>query len=536
MLSLLIRNGTVADGGGGAPFAADVAVENGRIAGVGRFPGARAALSVDAAGKWVTPGFLDIHRHGDAAAFRPGYGAAELMQGITTVVNGNCGLSAAPLEPRFGGAMRAYMSPILGELPEGVPCGSMADYLAALERSGPRLNVGMLLGAGTVRAGVRGLADGALADGEVRAVRAGLERGLADGALGVSLGLGYAPECFYDTEGLVRVLEPLRGGKTPITVHMRQEGDGMPEALAEMISVARALNAPVHISHLKAMGRRSWGVYAARALELISRAREEGLDVSCDAYPYAAGSTQLVHILPPEFLPGGTEAICARLRDPALREKLAGRLETGRDFENIVRLAGWDGITASGFRRPENAAYENRTLAEIADARGEDPLDACCALLAGEECALTMVDRMMDEDDVAAILRAPFANAISDATHPAHGRLHPRVYGAFSRVLETYVRVRRALTPEAAVAKLTALPAAALGLRDRGRLLPGFCADLAVFDPDKIRENATYAEPERFSGGMDWVFVGGTAAVAAGKLTGARAGCVLRAGEGERRA
>lgn len=308
----------------------------------------------------------------------------------------------------------------------------------------------------------------------------------------------------------------------------------MPEALAEMLSVARALNAPVHISHLKAMGRHNWGVYAARALEMLSRAREEGLDVSCDAYPYAAGSTQLVHILPPEFLPGGTGAICARLRDPALREKLAERLRTGRDFENIVRLAGWDGITASGFCRPENAAYENKTLAEIAGARGEDPLDACRALLASEDCALTMVDRMMDEDDVAAILRAPFASAISDATHPAHGRLHPRVYGAFTRVLETFSRVRGDLTPEAAVARLTGAPAAALGLRGRGRLLPGYRADIAVFDPKKIHENATYADPERFSDGMEWVFVGGTAAVAAGRLTGARAGRVLRAGEGER--
>jgi len=528
MLDVLIRGALVCDGTGAAPFSADAALKDGKIAGLGHFPGAEAALTVDAAGRCLTPGFLDIHRHADAAAFRPGFGAAELAQGLTTIVNGNCGLSAAPLSGPDAGALRQYLLPITGELPDGLPNESMADYLGALARAPLPLNVGMLAGGGTVRASVCGFSDRSPDDGQFRAIRDALARALADGALGVSLGLGYAPECFYSARELVRALEPLRGGSAPITVHMRQEGDGMLGALDEMLAAARELRAPVHISHLKAMGRENWNCYAPEALRHIARAREEGLDVSCDVYPYTAGSTQLVHILPPEFLPGGTDAICARLRDPVCRTALAARLETGSDFENIVHLAGWEGILVTGLRRPQNAAYENRSLAEIASMRGETPLDACCGLLAEERCSATMIDFMANEGDISTILRAPFTNVISDATYPSGGRLHPRVYGTFPRVLERFVRKLNVLTLPEAVAKMTSVPANVLGLRNKGRAAAGCDADLLLFDPAAVRETATYAEPERLAAGMDYVFVNGRAAVSGGKPTGSLAGRVLR--------
>ena len=247
MLDLLIRGGTVVDGTGSAPYAADVAVENGKIVEVGDLPGAHARRVISADGKLVTPGFIDIHRHADLAAYRPGFGQLELRQGLTTIVNGNCGLSAAPMRRARRAEIAAYLQPICGEMPKQVPTDSLADYFAGQPET--PLHTGMLVGAGVLRASAAGYALEHLEDKHYKAIHRAMEQALADGALGVSLGLGYAPECFYTTQELIRALEPLAGQNIPVTVHMRQEGGGVLEALAEMLTVARALRIPVHISH-----------------------------------------------------------------------------------------------------------------------------------------------------------------------------------------------------------------------------------------------------------------------------------------------
>ena len=256
MLDLLIRGGTVVDGTGSAPYAADVAVENGRIVEVGTLPGAHARRIISADGKLVTPGFIDIHRHADLAAWRPGFGQPELRQGLTTIVNGNCGLSAAPMRRAKRAEIAAYLQPICGEMPKQVPTDSLADFFAGQPEA--PIHTGMLVGAGVLRASAAGYALEHLEDKHYKAIHRAMEQALADGALGVSLGLGYAPECFYTTQELIRALEPLTGQSIPVTVHMRQEGGGVLEALEEMLAVARALRIPVHISHLKAMGRDNW--------------------------------------------------------------------------------------------------------------------------------------------------------------------------------------------------------------------------------------------------------------------------------------
>lgn len=250
MFDILIRGGSVADGTGRPAFAADVAVSGGRIAAVGDLRGASAAQVWDASGKTVTPGFIDIHRHADAALLRPGFGAAELCQGLTTIVNGNCGLSAAPFGGAHGDAIRDYLRPITGAIPPELVTDTLAGYFACL----PALpvNVGMLAGAGVLRADVAGYELEHLADGHYRALHRQLERALADGALGVSLGLGYAPECFYTTHELIRALAPIAGQNIPLTVHMRQEGGGVCQSVEEMLLVARELRIPLHISQFMA--------------------------------------------------------------------------------------------------------------------------------------------------------------------------------------------------------------------------------------------------------------------------------------------
>ena len=526
MFDTIIRGGTVLDGTGRPGFTANVGVTAGRITAVDDLSAAQARRTIDASGKVVTPGFIDIHRHADAAAFRPGYGELELRQGLTTIVNGNCGLSAAPFGGAHGAAIRAYLRPITGDIPEALPAVSMAAYLAAL-RALP-LHTGMLVGMGTLRAAAAGYELERLEDEHYRAIHRAMEQALADGALGVSLGLGYAPECFCTTEELLRALAPLRGQDIPLTVHMRQEGAGVCTAVEEMLTVARTLRIPLHISHLKAMGRDSWGKRIPRALALLEQARQEGLDVSCDVYPYTAGSTQLLHILPPEFLEGGMDAVVRRLADPAQRQTLAHRIEDGGGFDDIAKLAGWDGIFLSSLHCPEDEQFLGKSIAEEAAMEHKSPLDSCCDLLIREHCQVTMIDFMAAEEDIAAILRSPLSCLISDATYPTEGMLHPRVYGSCTRLLQHFVREKGVLSLEEGIRKLTLEPARALRLPGKGVIAVGEDADLCVFDPAALSERGTYQQPCRTAEGMTAVFVGGQLAVENGRPTGVKNGRIIR--------
>ena len=526
MFDTLLRGGTVIDGTGRAAFAADIAIENGRIAAVGQLSHADARQVVDCTGLTVTPGFIDIHRHADGAAFRPGFGEWELCQGLTTIVNGNCGLSAAPFGPANETAIRAYLQPITGTLPPELDSRSLAGYFRSLPAL--PLNMGMLVGAGALRADTAGYQLTELADGHFAAIHRQMERSLADGALGVSLGLGYAPECFYSTADLIRALQPVAGTDIPVTVHMRQEGGGVADSVEEMIAVARALRCPVHISHLKAMGRDNWGRKIPQVLSLLEQAQNEGLRVDCDVYPYTAGSTQLLHILPPDYLTGGMEAVVERLKDKEVRRQLAARIESGVGFDDIAKLAGWDGIYLTSLHCPEDHPYQGHNLMEIAALMEQDPLSSCCELLAREHGQITMIDFMASEEDICDILCSPLSCVISDATYPTEGRLHPRVCGNVTHLLENFVREKGALTWEQAIHKLTDRPAQVLHLTGKGRLAAGYDADVCVFDPQALHERATYTEPQQTSQGMTHVLVNGTFAIREGEVTGAKPGMIIR--------
>lgn len=526
MFDLLIRGGTVIDGTGRPGFAADVAVENGKIAAVGNLPDGHARRIISAAGKLVTPGFIDIHRHADAAAYRPGFGQLELRQGLTTIVNGNCGLSVAPLKRSQREKIAAYLQPICGQLPKNLPTDSLAAYFD--NQPDAPINTGMLVGAGILRAGTAGYELEHLEQKHYKAIHRALEAALSDGALGVSLGLGYAPECFYTTQELIRALQPLAGQNIPVTVHMRQEGGGVCEALEEMLTVAKTLDIPVHISHLKAMGRDNWGKKIPAALHLLEQARQDGLQVDCDVYPYTAGSTQLLHILPPDLLTGGIDVVVKRLQDPAVRKDLAARIESGEGFDDIAKLAGWDGILLTSLHCPQDKAYQGKSIAEIAGICNQDPLDCCCDLLVREHCEITMVDFMASEEDIASILRSPLSNVISDSTYPTEGMLHPRVYGTFVHLLEHFVKEKGILTAEQAVHKMTQKPAQVLHLAGKGTLEVGKDADINVFALEKLHQPGTYENPCCLAEGMDYVLVDGAVAVEKGKCTGTKAGRILR--------
>ena len=526
MFDMIIHGGSVLDGSGKDAVSLDIGIRDGKIAALSCLKDEEAAEVIEAGGKTVTPGFLDIHRHADLAVFRRDFGELELRQGLTTIVNGNCGMSAAPFGPVHRAAILDYLSPVIG-VDETVPSSSMSKYLDALRSRSLPLNVGMLAGSGVIRADVSGFSADAFPVEQVQAVRRRIEKALSEGALSVSLGLGYAPDCFYDRAGLIHALAPLQNSDVPLTVHMRDEGTNVDRSVEEMLTVARALRRPVELSHLKAIGTKNWSIKIPSVLNTLSKAREEGLRVRWDVYPYTAGSTQLLHILPPEVLEDGTDALTRRLGDPAVRAHIRTRLEVGDDYNNIAKLVGWENILISSLRRPENRGVLGLSIPEAAVLRGQDEVDFTLDLLRSEHCAVTMIDFITCEEDVQDILRSETVSVISDATYPSTGTPHPRLYGNFVRVIERYVNQLRVLSLPKAVHRMAQAPADALGLKQKGRIAVGADADLLIFDPAALHEPSTYADPARYAEGMDTVIVAGEIVIRNGSLTGKRPGTVV---------
>lgn len=540
MFDLLIKNGVIVDGSGRQAFPGSVGILGGKITAVipekeDSLKGVRAERVIDVKGKYVTPGFIDIHRHADAAVFREGFGELELRQGLTTIVNGNCGLSVVPCPKERRQEILGFLAPIVGNMPAGVPLHSFRSYINAVKEQKLPLNVGMLIGNGTVRAAAAGYRSGSLTDGEMRQVHRYLEAALSDGALGVSLGIVYAPEYNYSTEEFKKVLEPMRNSGVQLFTHIRGEGDNFHASLREVVEIARYLEVPLHVSHLKCVGQRNWGHGIAKALDILDEARESGLAVSCDVYPYTAGSTQLIQILPPAYLEGGVPGILKRLTDPAMREKLTDILQKpGVDFENLVNLVGWENIRMTTLNREHNREYSGKSVAEIARLKGMDPYACAYDMLVEENCEISMVDFIASEDDVRKVMRYPYSNIISDSVYPAGGIPHPRLYGTFPRVLEKYVKEEKVLDLETAVKKMTSVPAAVCKLTTKGLIREGMDADLVVFDLERIHTGADYDQPKKPGEGFSYVFVNGEPAVVRDQIQKQSSGRVLLNGESAR--
>ena len=545
----LIRNGIIVDGTGKECFAGSVLLQGRRIEAV--LPGwdnpqAEAARHnakvVDAGGGYITPGFIDIHRHGDWKALERGDDELLNRQGITSVVNGNCGLSVAPQggdhAQETDHFLRSFTGakPIPGtgadrpdkeEDPLSDPAYSMEAYLSCLKRVRRSVHTGMLVGGGTVRASVAGYGAQVLTSQDEEKIRRRIRESLDAGALGVSLGMGYEPEYAYDEEGLIRVLEPLRGTDTAIAVHIRTEGDGSDKAVEEMIRVCRALQAPLHLSHMKCIGKRNWRVTCARELEMVRQARREGLEVTMDTYPYITGSTQLVHLIPPGFQSGGTQTLLEYLADTSVRRQITRELKKPSDaFENIVELAGFENIAVTGVKSGQFAPFDGWTILKIAGEMGQDPYDTLYDILLAEECECAMLDTYGCEEDLIDFLKDETCSLISDAIYPEGGHCHPRVYDSFPRFLICYVRERQVFTIEEAVRKMTSLPASVYHL-DRGTLEPGREADICVFHLENLSSGASFRHPEEMCRGFDYVFAAGEPVVIQDRWTGAGTGEVL---------
>ena len=516
MFDLLISGGTVHDGNGGPAQRVDVGINGERIAALGDLAGAESRTQIDAAGRIVCPGFIDAHSHSDTFILIEPTAPSKIFQGVTTEVVGNCGASTAP---RQG----AYKMPTdWREKKYPGTWSSVAEYRALLAQVQPALNIALLIGHNSLRAGVIGYDARAATADEIRAMGALLERALDEGGAGLSTGLIYTPG-LYSTPEEVQALAAVaaRHGKI-YTSHMRSEGDQLLEALDETLAIGRTTGIRVQVSHLKTSGRRNWQKLEA-ALEKIRAAQAAGVRVAADRYPYTASCTDLDVILPDWAAGGGRDVVLARLRDPATRKKLRDELVDDTD---------WSTIMVGSLSRPELAPFRGQRLPEIAAALGLAPVDAALHLLDVDELRPSGIFFGMCEENLWRILAEPWVMVGSDASIRAlTGPLavdfpHPRAFGTFPRLLRAALDGETVSLPEM-IRKMTSLAADQFQLKDRGRLAPGAFADVVVFDPLAVCDRATFAAPRQYAEGINHVIVNGRPTLRDGAFTEARGGRFL---------
>jgi N-acyl-D-amino-acid deacylase len=527
MLDVLIKNGKVIDGAGNPWFRADLGIKGDKIVWVRPGLKAEATRAIDAAGLMVCPGFIDAHTHSDLRVFKYPEEDAKLMQGITTALIGQDGLSVAPLDEANKEKMMLRVSGLLGTYLSQWPWNSMAEYLSALESLPAATNTLMLVPHGAVRAMVVGWDNRPATPKEVERMKGILSQALEEGGCGFSTGLIYPPGMFAERGEMVELCRVAANYGRFFVVHIRNEGDHGLQAIREVVGICQEAGCPLHISHLKVAGKRNWGK-AGQTLALIEEARHQGLEVTFDQYPYIAGSTMLDALIPPRFHAGGTARLLESLKNRSAREEIRQAQENIKPeiWENLVDSLGWDKIMINSVKTEANRFVEGKTITEIAREMNKTPLDAVCDLLIAEENAVTMTVFYGKEEDVREIMRSEYMVLCSDGI--VGGKPHPRVYGTCARFLGKYVREEKVLTWPQAIKRMTSFPAQRLGLQDRGLIREGMVADISLFDPDTIIDKGTYAEPNQYPVGIAYVLVSGQLAVDQGRITGTRAGRVLR--------
>jgi len=528
MLDLKIAGAQVFDGTEAPGARTDVGVRDEHIVAVGDLSREHAGRSLNASGKALAPGFIDMHSHSDWRLWENRRAESKIRQGVTTEVVGNCGFSPAPVTPEFIDDLRGFAL----HVPTGMDFGwrSFGDYLDAFDAEGLALNVAHLVGHGTLRIAAMGFARRAPTATELGTMRSLLADAMDDGAFGMSTGLIYAPGSYSETAEIVEVARAAARHRGFYATHMRGEGAALLSSVMEAITVGREADMPVQISHLKAAGRPNWGK-VADALSLIDAARAEGLDVLADAYPYTASSTSLRTLLPDWALEGGVNEMLKRLHDSGGRARIREALTSIRD-ESMALRVGWDNIMLVATHARRDA--EGRRLSDVAAARKREPVDALLDLLVDENGRGSVILFQMDEQDFRRALAHPAVMVGSDGsslapTGPmAASKPHPRSYGTFPRVLGEYAREQRTVSLSQALHKMTGLPARRLGLRDRGVIRVGARADLVVFDPRHVIDVATYEDPHRYPIGIEHVIVNGRFVIKDGEHTGNLPGRILR--------
>ncbi len=496
---ILIKNGRVLDGTGNSWYYADVAIKDGRILKIGQLDNYTAAKVIDAKQRIVSPGFIDVHTHIEGDEFRNPTADNFILDGVTTVVTGNCGSSHTDIK----------------------------RYFWRLDSLKTSVNVATLLGHNDVRRAVMGMVDRDPTEEELKKMEAIAEQAMIDGAVGLSTGLIYTPGTYSKTSEILRLAQVVSRFKGLYASHMRSEGDSIVAAINEALYIGRTAGMPVQISHFKISGQQNWG-RSSETLPMIERAREEGIEVTIDQYPYTASSTSLNIMMPDEILAGGFDSMKARLQDPQTRKNVSKGLQMGLKKRKLKHFS----YAVVAYHRADTS-YNGKSIEEINRMKGrkhkakyeaETIIDLVLAGGAG------MVFHGMSEDDVKHIMRYPFNMFASDASIRIYGQgaPHPRGYGTNARVLQKYVREENVISLEEAVRRMTSLPAQKFGLRDRGLLREGMAADILIFHPSAVKEMTTFEKPHAYSEGFSFAIVNGQLVVENGVHLGTRSGQTLR--------
>jgi N-acyl-D-amino-acid deacylase len=527
---ILIRNGHILDGRGNPWYAADLGIRGDRIAAVGHLGNAHAAKVLDAGGRIVAPGFIDVLGQSEMALLIDNRSLSKLSQGITSEITGEGGSIAPQNEKTI-----APLKPMLDHYHLTIDWTTLDQYFRRLEKQGTPLNIGTFVGCAQVREAVIGDGDRAPTAGELEQMKELVAQAMKDGAMGVSTALIYPPGHYAKTEELIALAKVAAQYGGLYASHMRSEGASEMAAIDEAIRIGREGGLPVEIFHLKVIGKPRWGTMP-QVVAKIQAARDSGLDIRADQYPWIAGGTALASALPPWVADGGIAKLLERLHDAKIRERIKGEMASDhQDWENLyLDSGGGTGVLIASTEKEELKRYQGQTLEQVAQAQGKSELDALFDFVLADSGQTGALYFIASEEDLRYGLKQPFVSIGLDASETSlDGPLfephdHPRAWGSMPRFLGHYVRDEKLVSLPEAIRRITSMPAQRYHLGNRGQIAPGFFADITIFNPDTIIDRATYAEPTRLSEGVDYVLVNGEVEFEHGKLTGAKAGRPLR--------
>jgi N-acyl-D-amino-acid deacylase len=525
---LVIRHGTVYDGTGAAGAVQDLAIQADRIAARGDLSAARGRQEIDASGLAVAPGFIDMLNHSETSLIADGRSQGMIRQGVTLAVFGES--SMGPLSEQ----MKKDQKERQGDIKFDITWTTLGEYLDHLVQLDTSTNVASFVSAATVRAHEIGYGNRAPAADELERMRGHVRKAMDEGAMGLTTALIYVPGLFAKTDELVELAKVASQSGGMYISHMRSEGNRFLEAIDETLTIARDAHIRAEIYHLKVSGESNWPKLTA-AIEKIEAAQKQGLEITADMYTYTAGSTGLDAAMPPWVQEGGYKAWAKRLEDPTVRARVRKEMTTPQDvWENLMLAAGAEGTLLVGFKNEALRSYAGKTLGEVARLRGTSVQDTAMDLVVEDGSRVQVVYFLMSEDNIKRQIKLPWVSFGSDASSMATEGVfvktstHPRAYGNFARLLGKYVRDEHVISLEEAIRKLTSLPAATLRVKERGRLAPGYFADVVVFDPKTIADRATYEKPHQYATGMRHVWVNGVQVLKDGEHTGQKPGRVVR--------
>lgn len=526
----LIKNGLIYDGTGNKPYKKNIVINGDKITEITEQDQIEADQTIDASGLIVTPGFVDIHRHCDITAlYDDKFGEIELAQGLTTVIGGNCGLGAVPTSEKTRKEVYDFIEPCLGIAPSQMKMESFSDYLNALNQASKQLHMGSYIGTGAVSAAVKGYTKSPFTKQEMELAKSYIKEGLDAGAVGVSMGLMYQPECYSSKEEILDLLSAATPYHRLVTCHIRGEGDNLIPSVKEVIELAKRAELPLNISHFKATGVKNWNKNIHQAIELIEEARAAGQDVTVDFYPYCGGSTTLLSLIPPSVMEANMEALFLKLsKEDGKNEMKREVYKEHQGWDNMVTAIGWERILISSVTKEENRKYTGLNFKDASEKAGySDPCELMCELLVEEVGKVGIIVLSMSNDDVDTVAKLPYSIVISDALYGVSDSPHPRLYGSFPKIIREFVMERGILTLENAIQKMTDLPAKRLQISGRGKIATGNFADINIFDPKQLKDHATFDKPKQLCTGFSYVLSDGNIVVEADRqISGYKAGII----------